>query len=87
MSDTPPTATSETNVVATPRQQRQMIEEDDPFDEDRQWDFDDISSLGQAEIDAHREARHYARVVAYEMPRLASNYPIFPPTGGSNSAL
>ncbi|KAI5855867.1 mitochondrial ribosomal subunit protein-domain-containing protein [Tricharina praecox] len=85
MSDAPPTSsstsTSEPDVVETSRRQQQIIDDDDPLDDDRQWDFDDISSLGHAEIDTHREARHYARVAAYEMPYLAQlAKPFVPPT-------
>jgi hypothetical protein len=37
------------------------------------WEWDDISPLAHAELERHREARHYARIAAYEMPRLARN--------------
>ncbi|KAI5800050.1 mitochondrial ribosomal subunit protein-domain-containing protein, partial [Geopyxis carbonaria] len=49
--------------------------------EDRPWKFDDISSMAHSELERHREARHYARVAAYEMPRLAQlAKPFVPPT-------
>ncbi|TGZ83012.1 hypothetical protein EX30DRAFT_304845 [Ascodesmis nigricans] len=32
--------------------------------------FDDISSIGHGQLEQHREIRQYARVMAYEMPRL-----------------
>jgi small subunit ribosomal protein S35 len=35
-------------------------------------DDDDISSLGHGELERHREMRHYARLVAWEMPLLSS---------------
>jgi hypothetical protein len=37
------------------------------------WEWDDITPLAHAELERHREARHYARIAAYEMPRLARN--------------
>ena len=33
-----------------------------------------ISTLGHGELEAHREKRHYARLAAWEMPLLASEY-------------
>lgn len=55
-----------------PVQRRRVPEyeyEEEP-DEDRPWEFSDISSLAHGELEQHREARHYARIAAYEMPRL-----------------
>jgi hypothetical protein len=37
------------------------------------WEWDDISPLAHGELERHREARYYARIAAYEMPRLARN--------------
>lgn len=39
--------------------------------EEKDWEFDDITTAGHAELDQHREAREYARIAAYEMPLLA----------------
>jgi len=39
--------------------------------EEKSWEFDDISSISHAELDQHREAREYARIMIYEMPLLA----------------
>lgn len=49
-------------------------EEDDEFSrvEEKEWAFDDISSMAHDELEQHREARDYARTAAYEMPLLAS---------------
>jgi len=53
-------------------------EEEDEF---KPWEFDDISSTAHAELEQHREARHYARIAAYEMPRLSQlAKPFVPPT-------
>lgn len=38
---------------------------------EKDWEFDDFSSQGHGELERHREARHYARITAYEMPRLS----------------
>lgn len=38
---------------------------------EKDWAFDDFSSMAHAELERHREARHYARITAYEMPRLS----------------
>lgn len=35
-----------------------------------EFKFDDISSIGHGQLEQHREIRQYARVAAYEMPRL-----------------
>ncbi|KAL7270974.1 37S ribosomal protein S24, mitochondrial [Rhizina undulata] len=56
-----------------------------PIDEDetmeKEWEFDDISSIAHGELEQHREARHYARIAAYEMPQLtALCKPFVPPT-------
>jgi hypothetical protein len=35
-------------------------------------DQDDMTPLGHGELERHREMRHYARLVAWEMPLLSS---------------
>lgn len=35
-------------------------------------DDDDITSIGHGELERHREMRHYARLIAWEMPMLSS---------------
>ncbi|KAJ6258895.1 37S ribosomal protein S24 [Drechslerella dactyloides] len=36
------------------------------------WNATDISSMAHAELEEHREARKYARLAVYDMPRLSS---------------
>ena len=50
--------------------------EDDPMStgEDDDFEGDDLSELGHAELDRHREMRHYARLAAWEMPMLSSEF-------------
>ncbi len=43
-------------------------EEDDTLPDDD----DDLPSLAHAELEQHREIRHYARLAAWEMPLLSS---------------
>jgi len=44
-------------------------------------DDDDINSLAHGELEQHRELRHYARLVAWEMPLLSKlAKPFQPPT-------
>lgn len=38
---------------------------------EKDWQFDDFSSTAHGELERHREARQYARITAYEMPRLS----------------
>lgn len=73
-------APGETIVKALRVREFEFIEEDD---EDRPWDFSDISSLAHGDLEQHREARHYSRVAAYEMPRLARTTAPPPPCGGA----
>ena len=40
--------------------------------EDPEFEEDDISSLAHGQLDQHREYRHYARLMAWEMPLLTS---------------
>lgn len=35
-------------------------------------DDEDINSLAHGELEQHREMRHYARIIAWEMPLLSS---------------
>lgn len=54
-----------------------MGEEDEQgsgADEDEVFNNDDISSLGHAELEQHREFREYARIAAWEMPLLSSAF-------------
>lgn len=45
--------------------------------EEKEWQFDDISSAGHDELEQHREAREYARIAAYEMPLLHRRFLLF----------
>lgn len=49
-------------------------EEDDPQDvgEDEEFEGDDITSIGHAQLEQHREIRDYMRIAAWEMPMLSS---------------
>jgi small subunit ribosomal protein S35 len=47
--------------------------------EDETFKGDDMTSLGHAELDQHREMREYARIAAWEMPLLSST-PLSPPS-------
>ena len=40
--------------------------------EDEEYEGDDLNELGHAELEQHREIRHYARIAAWEMPLLSS---------------
>lgn len=40
--------------------------------EDEVYAGDDLSELGHAELEQHREMREYARIAAWEMPLLSS---------------
>lgn len=44
---------------------------------EKEWEFDDFSSMAHAELERHREARQYARIAAYEMPRLSGKLNIY----------
>ena len=52
---------------------RRAQEYGDEEEDSRPWELDNLTSLAHSELDMHREARHYARIAAYEMPRLAGN--------------
>ncbi|KAF8252322.1 hypothetical protein K440DRAFT_504399, partial [Wilcoxina mikolae CBS 423.85] len=46
----------------------------------RPWELDGLTSMAHGELDQHREARHYARIAAYEMPLLSQlATPFVPP--------
>ncbi len=52
-------------------------EEDDDLEDigpDDEIKTDDISSLGHGELEQHREIREYARIIAWEMPLLSSEW-------------
>ena len=60
---------------------RSLVQQDrnDAFGlEEKEWQFDDISSAGHDELEQHREAREYARIAAYEMPLLHRTSLLFP---------
>lgn len=42
--------------------------------EDEEFEGDDITSLGHAHLEQHREMREYARIAAWEMPLLSSTH-------------
>lgn len=48
--------------------------EDDPQDigEDEEFEGDDMTSIGHAQLEQHREIREYMRIAAWEMPMLSS---------------
>jgi small subunit ribosomal protein S35 len=46
----------------------------DGFPETEEEESANISSLAHGELEQHREMRHYARLAAWEMPMLASEY-------------
>lgn len=54
--------------------------EDEPnfVGEDEEFEGDDLTELGHAELDRHREIRHYARLAAWEMPLLISTSILYP---------
>ena len=47
-------------------------DEEQDSGEDEEFEGDDISSLGHANLEQHREMREYARIMAWEMPLLSS---------------
>lgn len=47
-----------------------MGEEPEDAMEDQEFEEDDITTLAHAELEQHREFRHYARLMAWEMPLL-----------------
>lgn len=51
--------------------------EDEPQDvgEDEEFEGDDITSIGHAQLEKHREIREYMRIAAWEMPMLSSLSP------------
>ena len=66
-----------------PRPQRDSFwfdeEDDDPTTQDivgDEFDEDDIPTMAHGKLDEVREYRHYARIVAWEMPMLASMFPL-----------
>ena len=50
-------------------------DEEQDTGEDEEFEGDDITSLAHAELEQHREMRHYARLAAWEMPLLSSMPP------------
>jgi hypothetical protein len=81
-----PTAVSRRSYAEAanaPRRRVQEYEYEEEEDQDRKWEFNDISSLAHGELEQHREARHYARIAAYEMPRLFRQPPSPPYAHGS----
>ena len=53
-------------------------EEPELTGEDEEFEGDDLNELGHAELDRHREMRHYARLAAWEMPLLSSELSLCP---------
>ncbi|KAL1953406.1 hypothetical protein VTO42DRAFT_2845 [Malbranchea cinnamomea] len=50
-----------------------MSEEDDmAMVEDEEFQDDSITSMAHAELEEHRELRHYARIIAWDMPSLSN---------------
>lgn len=49
-------------------------EDEEGTGEDEDFEGDDISSTGHGELEQHREMREYARIAAWEMPLLSSEY-------------
>ena len=43
--------------------------------EDEEFEGDDITSIGHAQLEKHREIREYMRIAAWEMPMLSSLSP------------
>ena len=72
MDTTIPTATTTIvrGLTSTVRSSAQQDRNDAFGLEEKEWQFDDISSAGHDELEQHREAREYARIAAYEMPLL-----------------
>ena len=67
---TPITITTVRGFTSTVRSSA-LADRNDVFGlEEKEWQFDDISSAGHDELEQHREAREYARIAAYEMPLL-----------------
>ncbi|KAI5818173.1 mitochondrial ribosomal subunit protein-domain-containing protein [Pyronema omphalodes] len=72
------------------RRNREPAAQDDEFDPEEEEESTDAYELGEmtsdahAELDRHREIRHFARVAAYEMPILSQlAKPFVPPTAAT----
>jgi small subunit ribosomal protein S35 len=63
-------------VERAPRNQGffSMGEKEDIGPDEDDFQGDDISSLGHAELEQTREIREYARLAGWEMPLLASTF-------------
>ncbi|KAG9599272.1 hypothetical protein KCU97_g3576, partial [Aureobasidium melanogenum] len=73
-------------VERAPRNQGffQMGEKEDIGPDEDDFQGDDISSLGHAELEQTREIREYARLAGWEMPLLANlTKPYTPPTAAT----
>lgn len=68
---TPPTLPER---IGRPKQTFMNMGDPDPweYDDTLDDDDDDINALGHGELEQHREARHYARLAAWELPMLSS---------------
>lgn len=71
------------SLFKEPRPQRDSFwydeEDDDQATHDivgEEFDEDDIPTVAHGKLDEMREHRHYARIVAWEMPMLASTFPV-----------
>ena len=49
-----------------------MGEESDDLGGDEDFEGEDLTATGHAELDAHRELREFSRIIAWEMPLLSS---------------
>ncbi|KAI9735856.1 MAG: 37S ribosomal protein S24, mitochondrial [Cirrosporium novae-zelandiae] len=54
-------------------------EDMDKIYEEKDFQGDDLSSMGHAELEQHREMRHYARLAAWEMPLLSTTLELSKP--------
>ena len=75
MATTTPTTTTVRGFTNTVRSLAQSDRNDAFGLEEKEWQFDDISSAGHDELEQHRETREYARIAAYEMPLLHRMFP------------
>ncbi|KAI9663753.1 MAG: 37S ribosomal protein S24, mitochondrial [Bathelium mastoideum] len=58
-----------------------MGEESEDLGPDEDFEGDDLTATGHAELDAHRELREFSRIIAWEMPLLSKlAKPFHPPT-------
>jgi small subunit ribosomal protein S35 len=66
------------------------FDEEDPetnTEEHDEFDEDDITSMAHGKLEEVREMRHYARLAAWEMPLLASEFCLAPKRKGAAPIL